>query len=1122
MRFLSLGEVHAGWAKPIATTRSWERARAWSEIRPEQIEIDQKILSRQVSRNQCLKQTAWWAGGETERDQAAMTKSRNAEAKSTAKYNTPLKAGLPPKAKVTSSEARSMRKDSKSTRRAANAAKSATTSRADAMLGTRTDVPKETIAEMTTDGSVSTIVSTTEHEAADTTAEVATGVVAPADPTSKLVFGAPSASSPTDAKDASGTSSSSIEADASRAPGTSSISPTRVDDPSSCVGFGSLCRCLPFVSPLEMLRAFQPPQMALPSPKDTEPLSLASARALASSPSSFDVFCAAELHNRLRVAVHTWASSVQRRLAERREFRARMSDAMTASARRAEAKAPLRPVRPKSTSHAPPGDADRGAEVEVVAEAVAGEGGNNGEVEGQAPAADEPGESRAPLSADELAARAQASRALRERQEREAYEAAQSTWMSLRAWRWMRIWHARAAESKRKQETMRSAFARLSLGEKGALYARGLSVFASRSPFWQRPMSSAAVALSEDLFWAESSTLRKRERACGAPLLRAGVFRFAFRVCGSGQGLVVGVCDASRVGPPEDAMAWGLHLAHGAVYTKLPNSHRGLLSTQQLLRGVLEVDDEEGEPRANVVDIECEVDMERRRIAFGKVGQPLVEAGVVLPRACRPWAYFWNDTDAVALLSRRQRPSAQMMALQATGGRTAGEPSPTPLRARYTAPRALGVLSPRRSLSPPVDESSYLPSYLTNEWLAENCSDDEEEEECDEDGVDPPAVLTTRSGMLRASHLSSRELLEREALLEDHVETTRRAAEARDAATGITEADRARLMAVFDELDTDASGALDASEIAAAMEALGQGPIAPDKLAVLMSEADINGNGTIEFDEFVGMFAKHRAEGGGGGFAWLFAGYASPLAAGLAADASPPPSPLLSAGRIAAARTVSSAKLERGPRPLVKSASAKSTKGPSILRKTPRANSPSKGKRRGAPKTPKKGSKLTTKAPKPRHSARATPPPAAQPVVKATDQSARLPSTGSYRVEEEGVCGSTNAATDAQMRVAGGQEGALTIAEPSSPYSPSPSPGRSPPRSPKLHSPRTSRARPSTHMWDMVHHVTHLYTDLPKQLSVGANRGIVPSNRAQLMSSAMNARKGEGNSTEIDEAQPSG
>ena len=47
------------------------------------------------------------------------------------------------------------------------------------------------------------------------------------------------------------------------------------------------------------------------------------------------------------------------------------------------------------------------------------------------------------------------------------------------------------------------------------------------------------------------------------------------------------------------------------------------------------------------------------------------------------------------------------------------------------------------------------------------------------------------------------------------------------------------------------------------------------------------------------------------------------------------------------------------------------------------------------------------------------------------------------------------------------------------------SPGRgSPPRSRGSHSPRTSREKSLTHMWDVVRHVTHLYTDLPPQLKL--------------------------------------
>ena len=54
-----------------------------------------------------------------------------------------------------------------------------------------------------------------------------------------------------------------------------------------------------------------------------------------------------------------------------------------------------------------------------------------------------------------------------------------------------------------------------------------------------------------------------------------GIFRMSFRINGSGAGLVVGVADASESAkgmPASDVRAWGLHLSHGALYTKKAGS----------------------------------------------------------------------------------------------------------------------------------------------------------------------------------------------------------------------------------------------------------------------------------------------------------------------------------------------------------------------------------------------------------------------------------------------------------------------------------------------------------------------------------------------------------------------
>merc|ERR1712039_680987 len=56
----------------------------------------------------------------------------------------------------------------------------------------------------------------------------------------------------------------------------------------------------------------------------------------------------------------------------------------------------------------------------------------------------------------------------------------------------------------------------------------------------------------------------------------------------------------------------------------------------------------------------------------------------------------------------------------------------------------------------------------------------------------------------------------------------------------------------FDEFDKDGSGAISADELLHVLRAMGQNPT-EDELLNLVLEVDVDGNGTIEFDEFISM-----------------------------------------------------------------------------------------------------------------------------------------------------------------------------------------------------------------------------------------------------------------------------
>ena len=57
----------------------------------------------------------------------------------------------------------------------------------------------------------------------------------------------------------------------------------------------------------------------------------------------------------------------------------------------------------------------------------------------------------------------------------------------------------------------------------------------------------------------------------------------------------------------------------------------------------------------------------------------------------------------------------------------------------------------------------------------------------------------------------------------------------------------------------DGSGAISADELLHVLRAMGQNPT-EDELLNLVLEVDVDGNGTIEFDEFISMMKKKASE----------------------------------------------------------------------------------------------------------------------------------------------------------------------------------------------------------------------------------------------------------------------
>merc|ERR1711966_27552 len=68
----------------------------------------------------------------------------------------------------------------------------------------------------------------------------------------------------------------------------------------------------------------------------------------------------------------------------------------------------------------------------------------------------------------------------------------------------------------------------------------------------------------------------------------------------------------------------------------------------------------------------------------------------------------------------------------------------------------------------------------------------------------------------------------------------------------LTEEQKKEIAEAFALFDTDGSGAIDAKELKVAMQALGFEPTS-DEIAKMVKDIDVDGNATIEFEEFVEM-----------------------------------------------------------------------------------------------------------------------------------------------------------------------------------------------------------------------------------------------------------------------------
>ena len=186
----------------------------------------------------------------------------------------------------------------------------------------------------------------------------------------------------------------------------------------------------------------------------------------------------------------------------------------------------------------------------------------------------------------------------------------------------------------------------------------GFEKFSMRAPRWLNlHMQPVTIKMNSQKLQVSHSLDRGRSSAIGSPIIR-GVYTFAFLVRGGGKGVVVGVTTrAHSEKERESAAKWGLHLTHGCLFTKL-GEQEGTLSNVSIAPSLAEL------PAGRPIQVVVEVDVPRRRLAFGVDGGPVKQADVELPDGFgtqfRPWAFLWGANDKVALLPREQHRRPQM------------------------------------------------------------------------------------------------------------------------------------------------------------------------------------------------------------------------------------------------------------------------------------------------------------------------------------------------------------------------------------------------------------------------------------------------------------------------------
>jgi len=155
----------------------------------------------------------------------------------------------------------------------------------------------------------------------------------------------------------------------------------------------------------------------------------------------------------------------------------------------------------------------------------------------------------------------------------------------------------------------------------------------------------------------------------------------------------------------------------------------------------------------------------------------------------------------------------------------------------------------------------------TDTWIPDPSQSKSTSRSADKGAISPGDQMFAHLMLKNVDPLSSKVLIQRELQTNEFIANLR--LEAQQAGEGTDDGwseigsmvgggagrSQSRLRAIFDAFDYDKSGAIDVSELKAILKEM-RIEKTPPEVEGLMKEADLNGDGVIDFDEFVAIFSK--------------------------------------------------------------------------------------------------------------------------------------------------------------------------------------------------------------------------------------------------------------------------